>query len=85
MHEFEIVDGEWIKLTSGLYEGVVFKYGRVQFNEEGDHLKLSYDYEVREGSPDDEFGQYIGPILVDLIESGVAKNSIVYTGGMDEN
>jgi len=85
MKPYEIVDDQWIKLIEGPYEGIVYKYGRVQLIENEDHLSIKFEYELDDGSRlDSDFVQYIGPILGEMIENGLMKNSIVYTGGVDE-
>jgi len=86
MKQYQIVDEEWIKLTDGPYAGIVYKYGRVQLIEEDDSLRVRFEYELEDGSKlDSNFVQHIGPILTELIEHGLIKNSLVYTGGIDEN
>jgi hypothetical protein len=86
------IQGEWIELTSGKYTGVIYKYGRVQFsilNEKtsNESLKCSFQYnlhpkskEVKETS---NFISHIGQILMKLIDQGLIDNSIIYTGGSD--
>lgn len=84
MKSYEVIDDQWIKLNEGPYAGTVYKYGRVQLIEEGDQLRVRFEYELEDGSKlDNEFVQYIGPILTELIDKGLILNSIVYTGGTD--
>lgn len=86
MKSYKIVDDQWIELTEGPYEGIVYKYGRVNLIEEDDRLRIQFEYELDDGTRlDDNFVQYIGPILTEMIEEGLVKNSLVYTGGIDEN
>ena len=86
MRPYKVINEEWIELTEGPYEGIVYKYGRVQFIEEGEQVRVRFEYETDDGTRlDNNFVQHIGPILVELIEEGLMKNSIVYTGGVDEN
>lgn len=86
LRSYEIIDDRWIQLNEGPYVGIVYRYGRVQLLEEGNALRIKFDYELKEGSPrHNDFVQYIGPILTELIEQGLLKNNIVYTGGVDEN
>lgn len=81
MKSYEI-DGEWIKLIEGPYKGIIYKYGRVQLLEEDDHLRMRFEYILKDGGKKDpDFIQYIGPILEDMIEEGLMKNNIIYTGG----
>ena len=86
MKNYKKIDDQWIELTEGPYEGIVYRYGRVQLIEEDDQLRVRFEYELDDGSRlDSNFIQYIGPILTELIEEGLLKNNIVYTGGTDEN
>jgi len=82
MKPYEIIDDQWIKLTEGPYQGIVYRYGRVNLIEEDNVLRIQFEYYLHDGTKlDTEFVQHIGPILTELIEEGVMKNSIVYTGG----
>lgn len=84
MKPYTVENDQWIHLTEGPYAGIVYKYGRVQLVEDGDQLRIKFEYELDDGSKlDDNFIQYIGPILGEMIEEGLMKNSIVYTGGID--
>ena len=81
---YKVINDMWIELTEGPYEGIVYKYGRVNLIEEDDRLRIEFEYERLDKQPHThEFTQYIGQILTELIEEGVMKNSIVYTGGID--
>jgi hypothetical protein len=81
---YKVINDMWVELTDGPYEGIVYKYGRVNLIEEGDYLRVQFEYERLDKQPNThEFTQHIGPILTELIEEGVLKNSIVYTGGTD--
>lgn len=83
---YKVIDDQWIKLIDGPYAGIMYRYGRVELIEEDDQLRIKFEYELDTGAKmDNDFIQYIGPILTELIEEGVLKNSIVYTGGIDEN
>lgn len=83
---YKLINDSWIELLEGPYEGIIYKYGRVQLVEEGETLRLKFEYELADGTRlDDQFVQYIGPILVELIEYGVINNNITYTGGVDAN
>lgn len=85
---YEVINDQWIEITSGPYEGIVFKYGKVSLVEEGDGLVIKFQYETPGNADcpkDNAFIKFIGDILTELIETGIAKNSIVYTGGTDEN
>ena len=78
-----------IKLTEGPYEGIIFSYGSVNFEEDGDNLKLKFEYEIHEAEGvsyvQSEFEQAIGQLLQLIIVEQLSKNEVVYTGGVDEN
>lgn len=83
---YQVINDEWIKLIDGPYAGIMYRYGRVNLIEEDDCLRIQFEYEIDDGSRgDSQFVQYIGPILSELIEEGILKNNIVYTGGTDAN
>ena len=79
----------YVKLTDGKHEGIIYSYGKVEFIEEGETLRLKFDYDIIDDNDIDvdtqEFKQEIGDILMQMIEEGLSKNSLVYTGGVDEN
>ena len=84
----ETQDGKiLIKLTSGDFSGIIFSYGGVSFEDMGDHAVMHFDYDVvnSESYDKEAFGKYVGDILMDIISEQLAKNEIVYTGGIDEN
>ena len=80
---------ERIKLTEGSYSGIIFSYGKVTFDEQGDTCKMHFEYDVHDdaGVPyvKEELEQYLGDMLVEFITYGLIKNEITYTGGVDEN
>lgn len=81
-----------IKLTEEPFAGIIYCYGKVEFevNEENDSLSLKFDYEIidyaEKGLSDKKpFEKYIGKILEELIHEGIQENNLTYTGGVDEN
>lgn len=81
---YKVVQDQWIKLIDGPYAGIMYRYGRVQLMEEDDQLRVRFEYELDDGTRmDNDFIQYIGPILTELITEGVLNNTITYTGGTD--
>jgi hypothetical protein len=81
-----------IKLTEGAFEGIIYTYGKVDFDEdeENDMLHLRFEYDIidynNKGLTDKApFEQYIGDILQELIHEGIERNNLTYTGGVDEN
>ena len=77
-----------IKLTEGQYSGIILSYGKVRFDEEGDTCKMHFEYEVHEDTGvtyiKEELEEYLGDLLQFIIMEQLQKNSISYTGGVDE-
>jgi hypothetical protein len=81
-----------IKLTEGAFEGIIYTYGKVTFDEDeaNDKIHLRFEYDILDqndkGLTDKApFEQYIGDILQELIHEGIERNNLTYTGGVDEN
>lgn len=77
-----------IKLLRGPYKDTIFKYGKVKFKEENDQVYLLFAYDVLEsnvGKPsklekDDDFKNYIGDLLVELMSSNIEQEIIDEAG-----
>lgn len=90
---YEILDEDFngsqlIKLTSNDYSGIIYTYGQVRLIEEEDTLRVQFEYDIVEnpvGVLDSNFKNHIGDILIDILDSQLSKNQVVYTGGIDEN
>lgn len=82
-------ENDRIKLTEGPYAGIIYSYGAVGFEENGDTLKLKFEYDIHEAEGvsyiQSEFEQAIGQLLQLILVEQLAKNEVVYTGGVDEN
>jgi hypothetical protein len=83
---------EAIKLTEGAFEGIIYTYGKVSFDEDeaNDKVHIHFEYDIldynNKGLTDKApFEQYIGDILQELIHEGIERNNLTYTGGVDEN
>lgn len=78
-----------IKLTSGPFQGIIYSYGKVEFDEQADGTcKLKFEYEVYDSDNDynkEEFEFYAGQLLEFIIMDELQRNNITYTGGIDEN
>ena len=78
-----------IELAEPPYEDVVFSYGKVTLQEEPDQdqLRLKFQPSIIHCDvaleSDSDFIQYIGNILIEMIDAGLMKNDLVYTGGID--
>ena len=80
-----------IKLLTGPYQDTVFKYGRVKFEERDENVYLLFAYNVLESTvakakkleKDDDFKNYIGDLLVDLMSANLEQDIIDETGTED--
>jgi hypothetical protein len=77
------------RLTEGKFAGVEYSYSRVAFEPSDDNLVVVIDYDVTSGEKFDEqtgneFGQYIGNILMEILQEQLASDNpqIVYKGGI---
>lgn len=68
---------------------IVFTLGKVEFIEEGDSVRMKYNYNLLEGKLSDtqkpKFEHLIGDLIVQQMQEGVKKNDLIYTGGVDAN
>lgn len=77
---------DFIEILDGVYKGVIFKYGRVEFpniNEidETDELVLDFDFYILEDnnvdlSDRETFSQTVGNLLVELIMFEVDRKNL---------
>lgn len=81
-----------IKLLDEPFSGIIFTYGRVEFQEDSTNsqLKIKFEYEIldknsKEFTDTKPFEQYIGDLLQELIHKGIEENNLTYTGGIDAN
>ena len=81
-----------IKLLDEPFSGIIFVYGKVEFepDEANDVLRLKFEYDIldknnKEFTDMKPFEKYIGDLLQELIHIGIEENSLTYTGGVDEN
>jgi hypothetical protein len=87
-----------ITLEDGKFAGTKFIFGSVEFvlpesgvPSEKDKCTLKYDYDIIEsdtGINEEnviEFEHLLGDLLMQMIDEGVVKNDLVYTGGTDAN
>jgi hypothetical protein len=80
-----------IKFLEGPYTDTIFKYGKVKFKEENDQVHLLFAYDVLQSTvmkpskleKDDEFKNYIGDLLCDLMSSNIEQEIIDETGTND--
>jgi hypothetical protein len=80
-----------IKFLEGPYKDTVFKYGKVKFKEENDQVYLLFAYDVLESTvkkpskleKDDDFKNYIGDLLVELMSDNMEQDIVDETGTND--
>jgi len=79
---------QYVKLTSGVHEGIIYSYGGVNLIEEGETLRLKFDYDIHDHAEKEiheSFINEIGDVLQDIMLEQLSKNEVVYKGGVDEN
>jgi len=80
-----------IKVLDGKYKDTVFKYGRVGFEEKNGQVHLQFNFNVLESNvlkpnkleKDNEFKNYIGDLLVEIMSSNIEQEIIDETGTSD--
>ena len=80
----EDAQGVNIKLLAGPYKDTTFKFGKVKFEEKEDQMYLLFGYDVLEASvdkpkkmeKDDDFKNYIGDLLVELMSANIEQELI---------
>ena len=82
-------ENDRIKLTEGQYKGIIFSYGAVSFEEDGDILRLKFEYDIHEAEGisyvQSELEEHLGQLLQLILVEQLMNNEVVYTGGVDEN
>lgn len=78
-----------LKFTSNEFQGIIFTIGKVSFEDKAEAgTVMHYQYDVVEHSEPfekDLLDKAVGDLVMHLLEEGVKDNSLVYTGGVDEN
>jgi len=77
-----------IKFLEGPYKDTIFKYGKVKFKEENDQVYLLFAYDVLESpvkkpaklEKDNDFKNYIGDLLVEIMSSNIEQEISDETG-----
>jgi hypothetical protein len=77
-----------VKILDGEYKDTVFKYGRVGFEEKNDQVHLQFNFNVLESTVMDpkvlektnDFKNYIGDLLVEIMSSNIEQEIIDETG-----
>jgi hypothetical protein len=87
----EDAQGVNIKLLEGPYKDTTFKYGKVKFEEKNEQMYLLFGYDVLESTvskpkkmeKDNDFKNYIGDLLVELMSANIEQELIDETGTID--
>jgi hypothetical protein len=80
-----------IKLLEEPYSGIIFTYGKVSIeeDEENQTARIKFEYDVLDDAnkswAKEPFEQYLGDFLQELLRDGLERNSLTYTGGVDED
>jgi hypothetical protein len=80
-----------IKFLDGPYKDTIFKYGKVKFEEKNDKIYLLFAYDVLESPIDkpkkleknEQFKNYIGDLLVEIMSSNIDMEVVDETGTND--
>lgn len=77
-----------LKFTNNKFDDIIFTIGSVSFGEGEEEGKLIYDYNVIEHTNPfirEELDIQIGDLILQIIETGLKNNDLIYAGGVDEN
>lgn len=80
-----------IKLLTGPFDGTIFKYGKVKVEEKDDQAYLHFAYDVIESKvskpkkleKNEDFKNYIGELLVEIIRGNMEQEFIDENGTTD--
>ena len=80
-----------IKLLEGDYKDTIFKYGKVKFEEKNNEMHLLFAYDVLQSTVDkprkleknEDFKNYIGNLLVELMSANMETEIVDETGTSD--
>lgn len=92
MSDYEVIDyynadGESIialEIQTGQFAGTIFSFGEVNFPDPNEPI-LQFDHTIHEQQGDtasNTFKNYIGDILVEIIEKSLESRDVVYKGGI---
>ena len=70
-----------IRITTGVYEGVVFNFGKVSFEEEDEKTYLQFTHDVVEYNKHDDleemdFKNFIGNILISIMSKNIDQEIV---------
>ena len=77
-----------LRLKEGPFKDIHYKYNKCSLDEDGENAVLHFDYDILENIENTydtkEFENYIGNILIHLIQEYVKENKVIYSGGEGE-
>ena len=78
-----------IKFTNEQYSDIIIKFGEISFDDQGDECIMHFDYDIIKNPNNidinDDFKQYIGDVILEMIQQQLENNEVIYTGGIDDN
>lgn len=74
-----------IKINSGLFAGICYVLGEVNFPDEDEPI-LQFQYDIVEGEPDDveAFEKFVGDALVEMLKRSLEDRTTVFKGGTED-
>lgn len=76
-----------LTLTTGDFAGIIFSYSNVTFKEDGDQLRIGFEYtihdvpSVREGFDKKVFEKELGDFIVELLYYGLERDKLGFIDG----
>lgn len=72
-----------IKVLSGEFAGIVYKFGEVSISEDNGEAILHFSYDLVSGELTNKaaFETFIGDRLIEMLEEQLKERSVVYSGG----
>ncbi len=73
---FDVTDNCPIKIKTGKYKDIIFKFGKISLKEENDDLNVTMEIDLVEAPEnfdknEQEFTNTVGEIFVQIVESGI--------------
>ena len=79
-----------IRITEGKYAGVVYRYGKINFSEDGEHVRCNFNYDILENpnsiTEDQEFINFLGEIVVEMLDEEIHElgDDFLRSGDLEE-
>lgn len=80
-----------VRMLTGPYSGVIYRYGKVKLTEKNDELHLHFDFDVIQSpqvkakslEKDPDFKNYIGGFLISIIQGNIEQEFVDEIGTDD--